>query len=682
MYNVHLFGEGTDTFSNIFTEYNYNNSDDYDFDVYVTTHFHGNPCDIRDLKTNKLIIFNNDVCHSLKGDLFPSINEFLNQSDKKIKCLVTATHYIIEELSEDFDYCYYSQTTNELSENTATRDLPILFGRDVSLLRQKKFLSFNKRVQKDRKALYQFLRDNDFLKDGWVSYNPHNQFPDEDSLILDNVDYDKDAENRGMADWNMGLYMTSYFSIITETQFDFGENEDILSVNFSEKVFKTILGMHPFFLLAQPKALFALKKLGFKTFGDYWDESYDDEENDGKRMERCFDSIKKFLVNDIQYIHRKLSSVDWIDSIGKILEHNFNHFFVHNNRQRKNLETKIQNLVLDRDLLQIVESTEFRDKIRVVNQHTSEFNLVFTLSLHPMEVYGHWDCSTLSQYQIVDALFKKHGYDKSQWIFFTNNLREDIKWNSNVEVVDPHAPRVFHLLTSRLENMKSKIEYDFFTTEQLKILKTHTKSHIFSCYNRAPRKHRVLCIDEILSRNIEERGLISFVCGDDERPHGTDNLMDYIKSFGLSDKTNKYFETSPHILDLQPHEEDDNKCIIFNFDDVKNTFFNLVTETFFYEKDSLMISEKTYKFLPFHPMIILGQPYTLKHLRKLGFKTFPEMFDESYDEIEDDNERFFTVMDQVEKLCHEPYETLYERYVKCFDSMLHNQKVIKKKYTI
>ena len=80
--------------------------------------------------------------------------------------------------------------------------------------------------------------------------------------------------------------------------------------------------------------------------------------------------------------------------------------------------------------------------------------------------------------------------------------------------------------------------------------------------------------------------------------------MDYIKSFGLSDKTNKYFETSPHILDLQPHEEDDNKCIQFNFDDVKNTFFNLVTETFFYEKDSLFISEKTYKFLPFHPMII------------------------------------------------------------------------------
>jgi hypothetical protein len=344
MYNVHLFGEGTDTFSNIFTEYNYNNSDDYDFDVYVTTHFHGNPCDIRDLKTDKLIIFNNDVCHSLKGDLFPSINEFLNQSDKKIKCLVTASHYIIEELSEVFDYCYYSQTTNELSENTATRDLPILFGRDVSFSRQKKFLCFIRRVQKDRKALYEFLRDNDFLKDGWVSYNRWDQHPGEDILILDNV-YDKrDWRNRGMADWNMGLYMTSYFSIIAESQFDFDKIEDISSINFSEKVFKTILGMHPFFLLAQPKALFALRELGFKTFGDYWDESYDDEENNDKRMEKCFDSIKKFLVQDMKYIHRKLSSVDWADSIGKILEYNFNHVFVHANSQKKSLETKIRSL--------------------------------------------------------------------------------------------------------------------------------------------------------------------------------------------------------------------------------------------------------------------------------------------------------------------------------------------------
>ena len=330
----------------------------------------------------------------------------------------------------------------------------------------------------------------------------------------------------------------------------------------------------------------------------------------------------------------------------------------------------------DRGLQRIVGSREFTDSIQPVGTHISEFNLNYTFNTRPIGVHGDWDCSTTSQYQIVADLFNEYGLDKSEWIFFTNNLREGIKWESNVKVVDPHLERVFHLL------QHSDIEYDFFTIDQFKILKTHTKSHIFSCYNRFPRKHRVLCIDEILNRNIEEKGLISFVCGDDERLPGTNNLMNYIKSFGLSDKTNEYFETSPHILDLQPQEEDDNKCITFNFDDVKNTFFNLVTETFFYEKDSLFVSEKTYKFLIFHPMIILGQPYSLKHLRKSGFKTFPDMFDESYDEIEDDNERFFTVMDQVEKLCHEPYETLYERYVKCFDSILHNQEVIKKKYNL
>ena len=32
-----------------------------------------------------------------------------------------------------------------------------------------------------------------------------------------------------------------------------------------------------------------------------------------------------------------------------------------------------------------------------------------------------------------------------------------------------------------------------------------------------------------------------------------------------------------------------------------------------------------------HPFILLGQPYTLKHLKDKGFETFSEVIDESYD---------------------------------------------------
>ena len=47
-----------------------------------------------------------------------------------------------------------------------------------------------------------------------------------------------------------------------------------------------------------------------------------------------------------------------------------------------------------------------------------------------------------------------------------------------------------------------------------------------------------------------------------------------------------------------------------------------------------------------HPMILLGCAYTLKHLRSRGFETFPEMFDESYDDIENNNVRLLAAVDE------------------------------------
>jgi len=38
-------------------------------------------------------------------------------------------------------------------------------------------------------------------------------------------------------------------------------------------------------------------------------------------------------------------------------------------------------------------------------------------------------------------------------------------------------------------------------------------------------------------------------------------------------------------------------------------------------------------------MIIIGNPFTLKKLREMGYKTFDKWIDESYDEIVDVNER-------------------------------------------
>jgi hypothetical protein len=51
------------------------------------------------------------------------------------------------------------------------------------------------------------------------------------------------------------------------------------------------------------------------------------------------------------------------------------------------------------------------------------------------------------------------------------------------------------------------------------------------------------------------------------------------------------------------------------------------------------------------------------------------MFDESYDSIENDWDRYEAVMSLVETLCKMDYNELKSKYEKSFEVILHNQRV-------
>ena len=80
-----------------------------------------------------------------------------------------------------------------------------------------------------------------------------------------------------------------------------------------------------------------------------------------------------------------------------------------------------------------------------------------------------------------------------------------------------------------------------------------------------------------------------------------------------------------------------------------STCFSIVTESDFFGSGIDRITEKTMKAACMgHPMVILGPAGALKALRKFGFRSFPELFDESYDDIEDPAERFLAAMSTAE----------------------------------
>ena len=65
------------------------------------------------------------------------------------------------------------------------------------------------------------------------------------------------------------------------------------------------------------------------------------------------------------------------------------------------------------------------------------------------------------------------------------------------------------------------------------------------------------------------------------------------------------------------------------------TYCSVVVETSVSEGQMLFVTEKSFKPLAyFHPFLSVSQPGTLDWIRSLGFETFDNLFDESYDTVD------------------------------------------------
>jgi hypothetical protein len=84
-----------------------------------------------------------------------------------------------------------------------------------------------------------------------------------------------------------------------------------------------------------------------------------------------------------------------------------------------------------------------------------------------------------------------------------------------------------------------------------------------------------------------------------------------------------------------------------------DTYFSLVTETVFNYPYSFR-TEKTWKPIAIgHPFIIASNAGYYRDLHQLGFKTFGHLIDESFDTIDNNQERLERIASVVEDLCQQ-----------------------------
>jgi hypothetical protein len=107
----------------------------------------------------------------------------------------------------------------------------------------------------------------------------------------------------------------SFVHVVTETEF-FKDK-----LHLTEKIFKPIVAGQPFLLLAGTGNLEYLRSYGFKTFSDYWDESYDNIADPGKRVEAVVAILEKLA--GMSYAEQVAMRKD----MQHIIEYNFDHLF-------------------------------------------------------------------------------------------------------------------------------------------------------------------------------------------------------------------------------------------------------------------------------------------------------------------------------------------------------------------
>jgi len=114
-----------------------------------------------------------------------------------------------------------------------------------------------------------------------------------------------------------------------------------------------------------------------------------------------------------------------------------------------------------------------------------------------------------------------------------------------------------------------------------------------------------------------------------------------------------------------------------------DTYFSLVSESVVHKKlpDILHITEKTFKPIAFrHPFMIWGQVGTLQRLKELGFETFENLFDESYDIISDLQQRLNVIVKNISNFKKCPYDQttlgkLQHNHARFFDQALVEQRI-------
>lgn len=254
---------------------------------------------------------------------------------------------------------------------------------------------------------------------------------------------------------------------------------------------------------------------------------------------------------------------------------------------------------------------------------------------------------------------------------------------------------IYHQIIGNHYNKKIDELYphkqSFVNKKDLDDMMDTIREKYFLCYNRVIREYRLGLIAMIYEMELQDKGIISLGAKEVDSAFGgvwPTHIRDFIRDKQQNEVVSSALEK---IKPLYPIDADDDIDANWVYKDgerwggavgqwsnfshqYKRIYFNVVTESCYYE-DCIYMSEKIFKPISnLVPFIIVSNPFFLAKLREIGYKTFSPWIDESYDEEVDNDKRFFMILDEIKRLCSMSKEEIHKWYYEMEDILLYNQE--------
>jgi len=177
------------------------------------------------------------------------------------------------------------------------------------------FLCYNRKSHTHRLKLIKNLIEKDLVKYGVVTMGTDSHMAKHPYAInhLGNTGYNLDYIGKNSIPndvFTMGpksAWDGCFVNIVTETVYDSSDDYIFLS----EKIWKPILGKMPFICVGPRYTMQRLRDYGFKTFGNWWDENYDNLPNE-ERIDgviSVIEDIVKYDIDKLQELYRDMKNI-------------------------------------------------------------------------------------------------------------------------------------------------------------------------------------------------------------------------------------------------------------------------------------------------------------------------------------------------------------------------------------